>query len=606
MAKIEIKGLVVVNLFATIPPQYFTLKKTYQYQIMAKKYKLRSQDWFGKDGKDGFIYRSWIKNQGWPAHQFKGKPVIGICNTWSEVTPCNGHFRELAQVVKNGVYEAGGFPLEFPVMSLGETIIRPTAMLYRNLASMTVEESIRANPFDAIVLLTGCDKTTPSLIMGAASVDLPTIVVTGGPMLNGRFQGRTIGSGTDIWRLNDDYKMGRITAEELEEAESCMNRSIGHCSTMGTASTMAVMAESLGLTLPGASAIPAADSRKKVIAHMTGVRAVEMARENLKMSKVLTREAFENAIMMNAAVGGSTNFVIHLLAIAGRIGVDLKLDDFDKIGSKMPFLLNLMPSGKFLMEDFFYAGGLPVVIKEMAKHLHKNTKTVNGKSLVENAEKAKNWNEEVIARAEKPILTEGGIAVVKGNLCVNGAVIKPSAASPHLMKHKGRAVVFETIEDYHTRIDDPNLDIDETCVMVLKNVGPKGYPGMPEVGNMALPKKLLEKGITDMVRISDARMSGTAFGTVFLHASPESAVGGNLALVENGDMIEVDVDKRFIHLHVSDEDLKTRRKKWKPIDLKYKRGYVQLYINHVTQASDGADLDFLKGKSGAEVTRESH
>jgi L-arabonate dehydrase len=573
---------------------------------MAKKYKLRSQDWFGKDGKDGFIYRSWIKNQGWPAHQFKGKPVIGICNTWSEVTPCNGHFRELAQVVKNGVYEAGGFPLEFPVMSLGETIIRPTAMLYRNLASMTVEESIRANPFDAIVLLTGCDKTTPSLIMGAASVDLPTIVVTGGPMLNGRFQGRTIGSGTDIWRLNDDFKMGRITAEELEEAESCMNRSIGHCSTMGTASTMAVMAESLGLTLPGASAIPAADSRKKVIAHMTGVRAVEMARENLKMSKVLTREAFENAIMMNAAVGGSTNFVIHLLAIAGRIGVDLKLDDFDKIGSKMPFLLNLMPSGKFLMEDFFYAGGLPVVIKEMAKYLHKNTKTVNGKSLVENAEKAKNWNEEVIARVEKPILTEGGIAVVKGNLCVNGAVIKPSAASPHLMKHKGRAVVFETIEDYHARIDDPNLDIDETCVMVLKNVGPKGYPGMPEVGNMALPKKLLEKGITDMVRISDARMSGTAFGTVFLHASPESAVGGNLALVENGDMIEVDVDKRFIHLHVSDDDLKIRRKKWKPIDLKYKRGYVQLYINHVTQASDGADLDFLKGMSGSEVTRESH
>jgi L-arabonate dehydrase len=571
-----------------------------------KKNKFRSQDWFGKDGKDGFIYRSWIKNQGWPAHQFKGKPVIGICNTWSEVTPCNGHFRELAQVVKNGVYEAGGFPLEFPVMSLGETIIRPTAMLYRNLASMTVEESIRANPFDAVVLLTGCDKTTPSLIMGAASVDLPTIVVTGGPMLNGRFQGRTIGSGTDIWRLNDDFKTGKITAEELEEAESCMNRSIGHCSTMGTASTMAVMAESLGLTLPGASAIPAADSRKKVIAHNTGVRAVEMARENLKMSQILTREAFENAIVMNAAVGGSTNFVIHLLAIAGRIGVDLNLDDFDKIGSKMPFLLNLMPSGKFLMEDFYYAGGLPAVIKEMTGHLHKKTKTVNGKSLVENAENAKNWNEEVIARAEKPILTEGGIAVVKGNLCENGAVIKPSAASAHLMKHKGRAVVFETIEDYHARIDMPDLDIDETCVMVLKNVGPKGYPGMPEVGNMALPKKLLEKGITDMVRISDARMSGTAFGTVFLHASPESAIGGNLALVQNGDIIEVNVDERFIHLHVSEEELKMRREKWKPLDLKYNRGYVQLYINHVTQASDGADLDFLKGMSGSDVNRESH
>jgi dihydroxy-acid dehydratase len=570
-----------------------------------KKQKLRSRDWFGKDGKDGFIYRSWIKNQGYPAHQFKGKPVIGICNTWSEVTPCNGHFRELAQSVKNGIYEAGGFPLEFPVMSLGETLIRPTAMLYRNLASMTVEESIRANPFDAIVLLTGCDKTTPSLIMGAASVDLPTIVVTGGPMLSGRFQGRAIGSGTDVWRFDEDYKTGKMTAEELEEAESCMSRSIGHCSTMGTASTMAVMAESLGLTLPGSSAIPAADSRKKVIAHMTGVRAVEMAHENLKMSKVLNRKAFENAIMMNAAVGGSTNFIIHLLAIAGRIGVDLELDDFDKIGSKMPFLLNLMPSGKHLMEDFFYAGGLPAVIKEMKQYLH-NTKTVNGKSLVENSETARNWNEDVIARITNPILAEGGIAVVKGNLCENGAVIKPSAASKHLMKHKGRAVVFETIEDYHARIDDPNLDIDENCVMVLKNVGPKGYPGMPEVGNMALPKKILQKGITDMVRISDARMSGTAYGTVFLHASPESAIGGNLALVYNGDMIEVDVEKRYIHLHVSDAELAERRKKWKPLDLGYNRGYVQLYINTVTQSHEGADLDFLKGGSGDKVSRESH
>ena len=571
-----------------------------------KKSKLRSQDWFGKDGKDGFIYRSWMKNQGYPAHQFKGKPVIGICNTWSEVTPCNGHFRDLAQSVKNGVYEAGGFPLEFPVMSLGETLIRPTAMLYRNLASMSVEESIRANPFDAIVLMTGCDKTTPSLIMGAASVDMPTIVVTGGPMLNGRFQGKTIGSGTDIWRFNDDFRTGKITAEELEEAESCMNRSIGHCATMGTASTMAVMAESLGLTLPGASAIPAADSRKKVLAHMTGMRAVEMVNENLKMSDILTRQAFENAIMMNAAVGGSTNFVIHLLAIAGRIGVELNLDDFDKIGSKMPFLLNLMPSGKFLMVDFYYAGGLPAVIKEMEGFLHKNAKTVNGKSLVENAQNVKNWNEEVIARAENPILTEGGIAVVKGNLCENGAVIKPSAASAHLLKHTGKAVVFETIEDYHARIDDPDLEIDETSVMVLKNVGPVGYPGMPEVGNMALPKKLLEKGITDMVRISDARMSGTAFGTVFLHASPESAIGGNLALVQNGDVIEVDVHERFIHLHVSDEVLAERRSKWQPIDLGYNRGYVKLYINNVTQASDGADFDFLKGGSGADVNRESH
>ena len=567
---------------------------------------LRSQDWFGKEGKDGFIYRSWMKNQGYPAHQFKGKPVIGICNTWSEVTPCNGHFRELAQVVKNGVYEAGGFPLEFPVMSLGETIIRPTAMLYRNLASMSVEESIRGNPFDAIVLLTGCDKTTPSLVMGAASCDLPTIVVPGGPMLNGRFQGKAIGSGTDVWRFADDLKMGRMTPEEFEEAESCMSRSIGHCSTMGTASTMAVMVEALGLTLPGASAIPAADSRKKVLAHMSGMRAVEMVKENLTLSKILTRDAFENAIIMNAAVGGSTNLVLHLLAIAGRIGVDLNLQDFDDIGSKMPFLLNLMPSGKYLMEDFYYAGGLPAVIKEMAGFLHKEAITVNGKSLVDNSKGAKIWNEDVISTSENPILREGGIAVVKGNLCENGAVIKPSAASPHLMQHKGKAVVFETIEDYHARIDDPNLEIDETSVMVLKNVGPKGYPGMPEVGNMQLPTKLLAKGITDMVRISDARMSGTAYGTVFLHASPESAVGGNLGLVQNGDEIEVDVPNRSIHLHVSDEELAERRKNWKPIDLGYDRGYTKLFVNTVMQADKGADLDFLVGKSGHEVKRESH
>ncbi|TAE38615.1 MAG: dihydroxy-acid dehydratase [Runella slithyformis] len=567
--------------------------------------KLRSQDWFGKEGKDGFIYRSWIKNQGHAPHQFKGKPVIGICNTWSEVTPCNGHFRDLAQSVKNGVYEAGGFPLEFPVMSLGETLIRPTAMLYRNLASMTVEESIRANPFDAIVLLTGCDKTTPSLIMGAASVDLPTIVLPGGPMLAGRFQGKAIGSGTDVWRFADDLKTGKMTPEEFEEAESCMSRSIGHCSTMGTASTMATMAEALGLTLPGLSAIPAADSRKKMNAHLTGMRIVEMAQENLTLSKVLTREAFENAIMLNAAVGGSTNFVLHLLAIAGRMGVELSLDDFDKIGSRMPFLLNVMPSGTYLMEDYFYAGGLPVIIKEFKEFLH-NTITVNGKSLVDNSLNAKNWNEDVIASAQKPILEEGGIAVVKGNLCENGAVIKPSAASAHLLKHQGRAVVFETIEDYHARIDNPDLDIDETSVMVLKNVGPKGYPGMPEVGNMALPKKLLEKGITDMVRISDARMSGTAYGTVLLHASPESAIGGNLALVENGDLIEIDIHQRYIHWHVSEEEIARRRAAWQPIDLGYARGHNKLYIAHVTQSHEGCDFDFLVGKSGSDVQRESH
>lgn len=567
---------------------------------------LRSQDWFGKEGKDGFIYRSWMKNQGHAPHQFKGKPVIGICNTWSEVTPCNGHFRELAQSVKNGIYEAGGFPLEFPVMSLGETLIRPTAMLYRNLASMTVEESIRANPFDGIVLLTGCDKTTPSLIMGAASVDLPTIVLPGGPMLAGRFQGKAIGSGTDVWRFADDLKTGKMTHEEFEEAESCMSRSIGHCSTMGTASTMATMAEALGLTLPGLSAIPAADSRKKMNAHLTGMRIVEMVKEDLTLSKVLTKEAFENAIMLNAAVGGSTNFVLHLLAIAGRVGVELNLDDFDRVGSRMPFLLNVMPSGKYLMEDYFYAGGLQVVINEIKDHLHENVITVNAKSLTDNSLKAKNWNPDVIASGQEPILEEGGIAVIKGNLCENGAVIKPSAASAHLLKHKGRAVVFETIEDYHARIEDPDLDIDETCVMVLKNVGPKGYPGMPEVGNMALPKKLLEKGITDMVRISDARMSGTAYGTVLLHASPESAIGGNLALVENGDLIEIDIHQRYIHWHVSDEEIARRRATWQPLDLGYNRGHNKLYIEHVTQSHEGCDFDFLVGKSGHKVSRESH
>lgn len=568
--------------------------------------KLRSQDWFGKEGKDGFIYRSWMKNQGHAPHQFKGKPVIGICNTWSEVTPCNGHFRDLAQSVKNGIYEAGGFPLEFPVMSLGETIIRPTAMLYRNLASMTVEESIRANPFDAVVLLTGCDKTTPSLIMGAASVDIPTIVLPGGPMLAGRFQGKAIGSGTDVWKFADDFKMGRMSADEFEEAESCMSRSIGHCSTMGTASTMATMAEALGLTLPGLSSIPAADSRKKMNAHLTGMRIVEMVKEDLKMSQILTREAFENAIMVNAAVGGSTNLVLHLLAIAGRIGVKLNLDDFDRVGSRMPFLLNVMPSGKYLMEDFFYAGGLQVIIDEISSHLHKNVITVNGKSLIENSVGAKNWNPDVISSAKNPILEEGGIAIIKGNLCENGAVIKPSAASPHLMKHTGRAVVFETIEDYYARIEDPDLDIDENCVMVLKNVGPKGYPGMPEVGSMALPKKVLAKGVTDMVRISDARMSGTAFGTVLLHASPESAIGGNLALVQNGDMIEVDIHERYIHWHVSDDEIARRRAAWKPLDLGYNRGHQKLYIERVTQSHEGADFDFLIGSSGSEVNRESH
>jgi len=569
--------------------------------------KLRSQDWFARKDKDGIIYRSWMKNQGMPPDHFDGRPVIGICNTFSELTPCNAHFREHAESVKRGVLEAGGFPVEFPIMSLGETLLKPTAMLFRNLASMDAEESIRGNPIDGVVLLTGCDKTTPSTVMGAASVGLPTIVVPGGPMLNGRYKGQTIGSGTHVWKFDEDMKTGKMTQEECEFAESCMSRSIGHCMTMGTASTMACMVESLGLTLPGAAAIPAADSRKKVMAQLSGRRIVEMVKENLTIDKILTREAFENAIKVNAAVGGSSNFIIHLTAIAGRIGVDLKLEDFDTLGGKIPLLLNLMPSGKYLMEDFYYAGGLPVILNELKDHLSKKVITVTGKNHEENIKGLTDcYNEDVIARYGKPFIAEAGCVVVKGNLALNGAVMKPSAATPALMKHKGRAVVFETIEDYHARIDDPALDIDENCVMVLKYVGPVGYPGMPEVGNMALPKKILQKGIKDMVRISDGRMSGTAYGTVVLHVSPESAIGGNLALVQNGDMIELDVEQRKIHLDVSDAELEKRRAKWKPPKPAATRGYVSMYIQHVTGADKGADLDFLQGNSGSVVTRDSH
>jgi L-arabonate dehydrase len=567
----------------------------------------RSSEWFGKKDKMGFIYRSWMKNQGFPEDLFDGRPVIGICNTWSELTPCNAHLRDTAEWVKRGVYEAGGFPLEFPIMSLGETLLKPTAMLFRNLASMDAEESIRGNPIDGVVLLTGCDKTTPSTLMGAASVDLPTLVVPGGPMLNGKHHGKDIGSGTSVWKFNDDLKTGKISYDEFSYAESCMSRSPGHCMTMGTASTMACMVEALGMTLPGAAAIPAVDSRKRGLAQLSGRRIVQMVKEDLKISKILTRDAFENAIKVNAAVGGSSNFIIHLTAIAGRIGVELNLEDFDKIGSKIPLLLNLMPSGKFLMEDFFYAGGLPVVIKELESVLHMNALTVNGKTQRENVQhKITCYNPEVIACYDKPLIKEAGIVVLKGNLALNGAVIKPSAATPSLMKHKGRAVVFENIEDYHLRVDDPDLDIDETCVMVLKTVGPVGYPGMPEVGNMPLPKKLLDRGIVDMVRISDGRMSGTAYGTVVLHVSPESAIGGNLGLVENGDIIELDVAAKLIHLHVSDEELSMRRKNWVAPPVMADRGYVNLYINNVQQADKGADLGFLVGKSGSKVTRDSH
>ncbi|MEM7130155.1 MAG: IlvD/Edd family dehydratase [Chloroflexota bacterium] len=568
--------------------------------------KLRSHDWFTYGGPMGFVYRSWIKNQGYPDQMFDGRPVIGICNTWSELTPCNGHFRILAEMVKRGVYEAGGLPLEFPVMSLGEALMRPTTMLYRNLASMDVEETIRANPLDGVVLLAGCDKTTPSTLMGACSVDLPTIVLSGGAMLNGKFQGREIGSGTDVWRFSDDLRAGVMSWDEYRDAESCMSRSEGHCMTMGTASTMACMVESLGLTLTGGAAIPAVDARRKRLGHLVGNRIVEMVREDLRLSKILTREALENAIMVNAAIGGSTNFIVHLLAIAGRMGIELSLNDFDELGSKLPLLVNLMPSGKYLIEDFYYAGGLPAVIQELKGLLHMDAITVSGKSIGENIEGAPCYNREVISTFDKPFQEEAGIAVLYGNLCEDGAIIKPSAASPELMQHRGKAVVFEDVEDYLERIDDPDLDVDENSVLVLKGVGPKGYPGMPEVGNMGLPKKILEKGVRDMVRISDGRMSGTAFGTVILHVAPESTVGGTLALVQNGDMIELDVNNRRLHLDISDKELAQRRAAWQPPAPLAERGYVNMYIQHVQQANTGADLDFLVGKSGAVVERASH
>ncbi|TBH73808.1 IlvD/Edd family dehydratase [Aquirufa nivalisilvae] len=567
--------------------------------------KLRSQQWFGKTGKDGFIYRAWMKNQGIPDDYFQGKPVIGICNTWSELTPCNAHFRELAEFVKKGVIEAGGFPVEFPVMSLGETLIKPTAMLYRNLASMDVEESIRANPIDGVVLMCGCDKTTPSLVMGACSVDLPSLVISGGPMMKGKFKGKEIGT-SDVWRFAEAYKLGELSQAEFIEAEACMARTPGHCAVMGTASTMATMVEALGLSLPQNAAIPAADVRRKVLAQHSGRRIVEMVKEDLKLSKVLTREAFENAIRVNAATGGSTNFVIHLLAIAGRIGVELDLNDFDKFSKQIPLLANIQPSGVHFMEDLYYAGGLPALMNQMKEFLHTGIITVNGKTVGENIANTPIYDSNIISTMENPFKPDSGIAVVKGNLAPNGAVVKPSAASPELFKHRGKAVVFENIEDYHARIDHPDLDIDENSVMVLKNVGPKGYPGMAEVGNMGIPKKLLEKGVKDMVRISDGRMSGTGFGTVVLHVSPESAAGGPLNWVQNGDYIALDLDNRSINWEVSEEELEAR-KLAQPFQAQaHIRGYVGLFIDRVSQAHEGADFDFLKGGSGSIVTRDSH
>ncbi len=573
-----------------------------------KKRELRSQAWFGRQDKMGFIYRSWLKGKGIPHDQFDGRPVIGICNTFSELTPCNSHFRTIAEHVRMGVLEAGGFPLEFPVMSLGETLLRPTAMLYRNLASMDVEESIRANPLDGVILLVGCDKTTPSLLMGAASVDVPAIAVSGGPMLRGPYRGEYIGSGTNTFSLSEDLRAGKITLEEFHEAESCMHRSHGHCMVMGTASTMACMVEALGMGMPGNAAIPAVDGRRNVLAREAGRRIVEMVHDDVVMSKILTRAAFENAIRANAAIGGSTNAVIHLIALARRIGVELRLEDWDEFGAGVHTLVDIKPSGQWLMEDFFEAGGLPAVLRELgqAGMLNKDALTVNGRTIWDNNKAAPCWKREVITAWEKPFKKNTGIAVLRGNLAPDGAIIKPSAATAKLLKHKGRAVVFESIEDFHHRIDDPKLDIDETCVMVLKGAGPKGYPGMAEVGNMPLPPSLLKRGITDIVRISDARMSGTAYGTVVLHVAPESAAGGPLALVKNGDMIELDVAKRRLQLLVSDEELAKRRAAWKPPKPPATRGYVKMYVDTVNQASEGADLDFLVGKSGRGVPRDNH
>ena len=567
---------------------------------------LRSQQWFGRQDRDGFAYRSWVKGKGVPHDQFDGRPVIGICNTFSELTPCNSHFRTLAEQVKIGVYEAGGFPLEFPVMSLGETLLRPTAMLYRNLASMDVEESIRGYPLDGVVLLTGCDKTTPALLMGASSANLPTIGVSGGPMLNGKWRGQELGSGTGVWSMSEQVRAGTLKLQDFFEAESCMHRSHGHCMTMGTASTMASMVEALGVGLPGNAAYPAVDGRRNVLAREAGRRIVQLVHDDVKLSQILTREAFENAIRTLAAIGGSTNAVIHLVAIAGRLGVPLSIDDFDRLASELPCLVNLQPSGQYLMEDFCYAGGLPAVMKEISHLLHTEVVTANGKTVGQNVADAQNYNTEVIKTFAKPFKEKAGIAILRGNLAPRGAVIKPSAATPALMTHTGRAVVFESSDDFHARIDDENLDVDENCILVLKNCGPKGYPGMAEVGNMPLPPKVLRKGITDMVRISDARMSGTAYGTVVLHTAPEAAAGGTLALVQNGDMITLDVPKRSLHLHVDDAELAKRRAAWKAPAPAMDSGYWKLYIDHVLQADEGADLDFLRGMRGAAVPKDNH
>ena len=558
---------------------------------------LRSRNWFGKNDLDGFAHRSWIKAEGFSDLMFDGRPVIGIGNSWSELTNCNAHLRQVAEAVKRGVLSAGGFPLEFPTISLGEVLMKPTTMLFRNLMAMDVEECLRAYPLDGAVLLSGCDKTTPAMLMGAASADVPAIVVTGGPMLRGVWGREELGSGTDTWRYWAERRAGRLSEEEWCEMESCMSRSAGHCMVMGTASTMASMAEALGMTLPGNAAVPAADSRRMVLAELSGRRIVEMAREGLKPSRILTAKAFDNAIRADMAIGGSTNAIIHLVAIAGRAGVALPLSRFDELSRTTPLLANLRPSGKYLMEDFFYAGGLPAVLKELLPLLHADALTANGKTLGENVSGAPNHNPDVIRSLAMPLAPEGGTVILTGNLCPDGAVLKQSAASSHLLTHRGRAVVFEDHADLHARIDDPSLPIDETSVLVLKRVGPKGAPGMPEWGAAPIPTRLLQKGVKDMVRISDARMSGTSYGTVVLHVSPEAAVGGPLALVRDGDVIELDVPSRRLTLRVPDDELARRRAEWTPRPPHFTRGYGRLFLDHVLQAHQGVDFDFLVGKT---------
>jgi len=564
----------------------------------------RSQAWYGKLDRDGFIHRSWMKNQGLPDHAFDGRPIIGICNTWSELTPCNAGLRDLAEMVKRGVWEAGGVPVEFPVMSLGETQMKPTAMLFRNLLSMDVEESIRAYGIDGVVLLGGCDKTTPGQLMGAASVDLPTIVISSGPMLNGKWRGKDIGSGTDVWKFSESVRAGEMSLQEFMAAESGMSRSKGVCMTMGTASTMASLVEAMGLSLPTNAALPAVDARREALAHMTGRRIVQMVEEDLKLSKVLTRASLENAILANAAVGGSTNAVVHLLAIAGRAEIDLQLKDFE-IASEIPLLVNCMPSGKYLMEDFCYAGGMPVVLNQLSPYL-RAANTVMGCDISEYGRDAECFNTDVIRTLDKPLKAAAGLRVLRGNLAPQGAIIKPSAASDHLLQHEGEAYVFENIEDLKANIDREDLPVDANTILVLKGCGPQGYPGMPEVGNMPIPRKLVEQGVRDMVRVSDARMSGTAFGTVVLHVAPEANAGGVLALVKTGDRIRLDARSGELSLLVDESELAARRAHWQPEPANYQRGYAKLYIDHVMQADRGADLDFLVGKDTRPVTRESH